>query len=587
MNKIFSSGIFYNLRLLIGVVETKRKLQLLTLLMLMLCTSISELALVLLALPFIASLTSTTGFLSTSSNLHQSSTILTSAGNHAIFLFIGSVVITSLLRLLTLWMNNITAASLGTDLAVRIYNNILNEDYDKHIISSSDFAITVLTIHIDNTVVALNNLFLVWTSCFTAVAVLVGLAKIDFKFLILISSIFVLTYVFLLGRARPWLARTSHNVGITRRLEIKAIQDTIGAFRDILLSSLEGVFTEKFAQLDSKQRWLQSTASFISNSPKIIIECIALVAIATITLFQNNKGGNYLPLLGTFALASQRLLPSLQQVYAGLATVTSLSKDIEEVALRAKSMNKQPTYQPQKLGFEHSIRLLDIGYGYPSSKSDALKSVDLDINRGEVIGLMGPSGCGKSTLLDIIMGLLVPNSGTVELDGNIISHEHFRSVQKSWQSLISHVPQDVFILNDTIYNNIRLAADNKSTSSDDIERACDLALIKDFAETLPNGLETVIGERGARLSGGQRQRIGIARSLVATRPILVLDEATSALDNATESAVMHNIMSNLPDTTIIIVAHRLNTLRSCDKVYKMADGRIIDSGHPQSMIGQW
>jgi ABC-type multidrug transport system fused ATPase/permease subunit len=267
-------------------------------------------------------------------------------------------------------------------------------------------------------------------------------------------------------------------------------------------------------------------------------------------------------------------MPIFQQVYFSLTTLAFAGSSLDKVYDDLK--NLKPLYENQDLGvlsLSKTIVLKNVHYNYPNTARAALKDINLSIPVKSTVGLVGATGSGKTTTLDIILGLLTPQKGTLEVDGKVISAQNVRS----WQRSIGYVPQHISLSDDTVTANIGFGIENKDIYKDAVHKAAKIANLHEFVmDELPKQYQTIIGERGVRLSGGQRQRIGIARALYHNPQILILDEATSALDNQTEKEVMEAINNLSKKITIIIVAHRLNTIKNCDIIYKLHEGKLIE-----------
>jgi len=302
-------------------------------------------------------------------------------------------------------------------------------------------------------------------------------------------------------------------------------------------------------------------------------------------LLATRPGGldSAIPLIGTLALAAQRMLPLLQQAYSGWSSIrgsqAGLSDALELLEQPLPSYTNAPSARP--LAFQQEITFDQVGFRYAENQPWVLQDLSLTIPRKARIGFIGATGAGKSTLLDIVMGLLTPSEGTLKIDGIIINTKDCRS----WQTHIAHVPQSIFLTDASVSENIAFGVPLDQIDYSKICRVAQSAQIADTIESWPNGYETVVGERGVRLSGGQRQRIGIARALYKEADIIVFDEATSALDSDTEHTVMDSINNLGSDLTILIVAHRLTTLRDCTQVVELAGGRVKRIGTYQEIVG--
>lgn len=345
----------------------------------------------------------------------------------------------------------------------------------------------------------------------------------------------------------------------------------------------EMFFLQKFSRASHKFTEARSKAPLFMHTPKALIETITFGGIVAVILYIDTRGGltAYLPKLSLFALAGYRLLPSLQQVYFSLTDIKfhlpgldELYSDISELPFDLAKEAKRVT-PPGSIPYEHGIFLKNIRFAYPGTEKALFQDLNLEILKGQRIAFIGSTGSGKSTLVDLIMGLLQPQEGHVFIDDKILQ----KSDWVAWRRRVGYVPQEIFLINDSIRKNIAFGLYDNEISDTGLYEAARIADIKDFIENeLDEKYETVAGERGIRLSGGQKQRIGLARALYHKPDVLVLDEATSALDNKTERAIMRSI-DRLPlDLTIIMVAHRLTTVKDCDKIYVLNHGEIVDSG---------
>jgi ABC-type bacteriocin/lantibiotic exporter with double-glycine peptidase domain len=295
-------------------------------------------------------------------------------------------------------------------------------------------------------------------------------------------------------------------------------------------------------------------------------------------IFRSRPTEDLIPILSMFLAASFRLIPSINKIMASIQSIkfTKPVVDgiIEEFKIidSKKSIVKNETLKISTLNFENNIEIKNLSFQYESTSKFILKNINLNIKKGSAIGFIGSSGSGKSTLIDIILGILTPSEGNIFID-KIDVNENLRL----WQNLLGYVPQSIFLSDESIRNNIAFGIEEKLINEEQIQEAIQMADLQDFINSLPKGIETVVGERGVRLSGGQRQRIGIARALYYNPQIIIFDEATSALDASTEDNVMDSINKLKNIKTMIIVAHRLSTLSKCDIIYELSDGTVIKS----------
>ena len=417
------------------------------------------------------------------------------------------------------------------------------------------------------------------TGVFVAVGLVVGLLLINWRIALSMTALFGCMYGLLAITARKELVHNSHKIAISASQQIKALQEGMGAIRDVLLEGIQDTYVEIYRQADRPQRMLIAKNQFLSNFPRFAVEALGLIAIALLgglLVIQKRTDEAVIPLLGSLALGAQRLIPALQQTYSSWSSLKNYQADLEAVL----ELLDQPTpliikmtgYYPM----ETSIRLELVSFKYGPDQPVILNDISLEIFKGERIGIIGKTGSGKSTMVDLIMGLLKPTTGKVFVDGkDIYDHEHPERIF-SWRSTICHVPQNIYLADNTIGENIAFGAKDEARDTSRIQTAAKQAQISDYIESCPNSYQTFVGERGIRLSGGQMQRIGIARALYKNADIIVLDEATSALDNTTEESVMSAIESLGRNITIIMIAHRLSTLSRCDRIISLEDGRATE-----------
>ena len=358
----------------------------------------------------------------------------------------------------------------------------------------------------------------------------------------------------------------------------------IGGAKDVKLLGREDDFLAQFKEHNSKFANFNRLNTTLQALPRLWLEFLAVIGLSILVIsiiIQGNNLNVILPTLGLFAVAAFRLIPSAIKILNAVQNIryNQPSIDILYEDLKLEVPDTEST-NPDKTSMLY-LGLDNISFKYPSVSSYAVKDVSFDLPHGKSIGIVGQSGSGKSTLVDIILGLLIPCEGVIRVNGNDI-HASDNSL-KSWQRNIGYVPQSIYLTDDTMRRNIAFGLAEDKIDDDAIQAASKAAQLDEFINTLPEGLNTIVGERGVRLSGGQRQRIGIARALYHNPKILLLDEASSALDNDTEMAVMESI-KQLKDKTIIIVAHRLSTVKHCDLIIRMKQGVIIEKGLPDKIL---
>ena len=361
----------------------------------------------------------------------------------------------------------------------------------------------------------------------------------------------------------------------------QSINQALGAVKDIKILHREKYFSNAFIGYGKKKMRAVRNNNVLGQAPKYLIETVTIGAVLLVILFKINKGEeltSMIPQLAAFAIAAFKLLPSVSKINNYLNLVIFLKPSVDLIYRDIKDTEDMQNYEITDAALPddyfannhpETVSVSDLYYRYPHTERDVLKGVTFEIPLGYSIGLIGPSGAGKSTLADIILGILTPTGGTVSY-GTMNVHEH----PLKWSKKLAYIPQSIFLSDETIRNNVAFGIEEEDIDEQKVWEALEEAQLKEFVENLPDGLDTEVGERGVRLSGGQRQRIGIARALYDNPEILVLDEATSALDSETEAAVMEAIDRLAGRKTLIIIAHRLTTIRNCDLVFKVEDGCI-------------
>jgi len=367
-----------------------------------------------------------------------------------------------------------------------------------------------------------------------------------------------------------------------RRDMMKAARQGFSGIKDARVLNRERHLIEVFRRMARRSSTLQMMKKVISDIPRPLIETIAVTGIMAIALIMHLQGRpvvDIVPIIALFGVATVRLMPAIEQstrqlteLRYNLAAVNPLYDDL--TALKAYQQEfRTDRKKNEKTVLAEKIAIRDLHYHYPNSEEQALNGVSLDIPRGSAVAFVGPSGAGKTTIVDVLLGLLEPQKGEILVDDRNI----FDSIS-AWQRNIGYIPQFIYLADDTMRRNIAFALPDDQIDDQKIQRAVEQAQLSELVERLPEGVDTMIGERGARLSGGQRQRIGIARALYHDPQVLVMDEATSALDNITEQHIISAIDALKGQRTIVMIAHRLTTVMNCDTLYMMENGRITDQG---------
>ena len=357
------------------------------------------------------------------------------------------------------------------------------------------------------------------------------------------------------------------------------INQSLGGIKELKILQREGYFIDSYKTNYKKLIWGARVNELIAALPKYIVETVAMVglvfAIIIKLLFGHGALETFIPQIAVFAVAAFRLLPSVGRVNAYINSIMYNKASLDMIYDDLKEIDSEPVQEIEWQGkkenwiFTKGVTVEHVSYHYPDSDVEVLHDISLEIPKGKTVALIGPSGAGKTTLADIILGLLPPVSGVVRMD----QHDVYENL-RSWREKLGYIPQSIYLSDDTIRNNVAFGIYEEQIDEDAIWKALEKAQLKEFVQGLENGLDTYVGDRGVRLSGGQRQRIGIARALYHDPEILVLDEATSALDSSTEQAVMESIESLQGLKTMIIIAHRLTTIKNADLIYEVSGGTV-------------
>jgi len=572
-------------------ISKKRIKQLQIALILMILSGIGELIVINSVVPFIASITNPQLLLDLKiskvfSNIFGLETNIANPYPFIIFFAI-SIVLSTFLRISTIWFINKVSAMVGHDLSIRTFSNNISQPYEYHLKDSSSNLIIQNTTYVENVGASLIGFLNLIYNFILSILISVGLIYITPALTSYSIIIFGTIYLILGKTFKKYLRDSSKERALSAQLKIKTLNESFGSIRNLILESNHRIYINKFRMYDLNTRLIAIKTSIISSSPKFIIECIALLSIIIASLFlmsDANNNSSIIVALGTFALGMQKLLPAFQGVYAQINQIRFFSSDLEKTMkyLEIKVENDlNPKTTPMK--FKKSIRLDSIYFSYDLEKY-VIENFNLEIFKGEKIGIIGKTGSGKTTISDLIMGLLKPTKGLIYVDDKNIYDQNYPNRIKNWRSSISHVPQDIFLSDTTIAENIALGIDKNLISFKKLKECAKKAQIHEFIESTKDGYFTKVGERGVRLSGGQSQRIAIARALYRNSEILVFDEATSALDKNTELELMSAINSLSNELTIISIAHNHSTLKDYDRIIKVEKGKIFETGKDQLII---
>jgi ATP-binding cassette subfamily B protein len=497
-------------------------------------------------------------------------------------IFIAISVAAAIIRISLLWINNKFIFEVAKDLGYGLFYKILYQDYEVQMQRNSSDVINTLSSKINAVVyssimTAMNFI----SSSIMLLFILSGLIVINYKITLSFIVFFGLIYSLIIKLTKNYLFKNGVLASESSSKLIKIIQEGLGGIRDVIIDQSQVTFCHGYRVNDANLRAAQLKNMFISTSPRFFIEGVGTVGIAIAAYLLTVSEGAYasITLLAVLAVGAQKLLPLVQQVYSTLAEFKANQMALQDILdlliLPDPEFFNMP---PQKGGlkFDNQIRFENISFGYPGNSRLIFDGLNLTIEKGQRIGVIGVTGSGKSTFLDILMGLLGVQSGKFMMDDIWVT----RDLMPLWRKNVAHVPQSIYLADGTIAENIAFGCPVSEIDMDLVKKVSYEAKLDAVIEALPAKYESRVGERGVMLSGGQRQRIGIARALYKQANVIVLDEATSALDEVTETELMQNIYDLDPGLTLVIVAHRLSTLKGCSRILMISNGVVseIDPG---------
>lgn len=564
-----------SLRGLFRELSYRRRRQLWLLLALMLLGATAELLSLGAVIPLVAVLADPAG-----AARHRAVSALMSAFDlglaqlpWAISLIFATLVLAAMaIRLVLMWANVRFANGLGAEIGETLYSRTLQRPYSFHVSRNTSEIIGSMN-KVQKLIVGFVQPILTGITALVLSIAIVGLLVAVHPAVALGgAAIFGGSYFLVAFTVRRRLRRNGVVIAQASDQRIQALQEGLGGIRDVILDRAQPIYSKRFSRIEQRFRHAQAHSQFDSTFPRVAIETIGILLLLGFAMLLSGKDKGLvemLPVVGLLAVGAQKLIPLFQQVYAGWGSASTNQRSVEDVL---SLLDFEPIPPPaESVEFVDEIRMRQVDFCYGAVDSpQVLSGIELRIERGEKVGLVGPTGSGKSTLVDLLMGLLSPTSGVFEVDGRPITPAN----AAAWQHHIAHVPQSIYLSDASIAENIAFGVERKKIDQARVEEAAKAAQIHEHVASLPDGYLTAVGERGVRLSGGQRQRIGIARALYKGSDVLVLDEATSALDDETEQRVMAGIAESAKDTTVIMIAHRLTTMRDCDRIVCLARGRI-------------
>lgn len=560
-------------------VNKKRKIQFSYVLILTIFTSLAEMMTLGLLFPFIATLSSPEKVFN--NEFIQPILLkldITSPDQLILPLtcfFIIAVILSGLLRLLQIFFNIRVSYLTGADLSNLIYRLTLYQPYLTHVSRNSSEIINAISSKTMGVISAgLLPIINILTASIILISIVFTLMAINVKIASISFILFGLIYILINFLTKKKLYANGKLIASESNNVIKFLQEGLGGIREVLIDNNQEVYAKYYSKSIFPLRKSQANNLFLSQSPRFIIEALAMISIILISFLfikDPNQFKDILPIIGTLVFGAQRLLPLFQQIYSSISTIQGNIQSLNDVLILLEQSSFYKTSNTnKKLIFSKNIKFNNLNYKYHDDGPVVLKNLNLEIKKGDKVGIIGKTGSGKSTFLDILMSLLYSSEGQLIIDDMLINNENSRL----WQNNISHVPQNIFLIDNSIKQNIALGVESHLIDDERVAWASKNACINEFIDNLPNKYETKVGERGVRLSGGQMQRIGIARALYKKANVIIFDEATSALDNQTESDIIKSIQNLDGNITLIIVAHRLTTLKNCDYIVELKDSKI-------------
>ena len=487
-------------------------------------------------------------------------------------IFAAAALFSGFIRSFSIWFAARLSFKVGIDINSNLVRNYFYDDYLIHIGKNSNEFINTVTRKVD---IAIQNMLFPVFQLFSSVIILFSISAmllyLDSSASLIAAGGFAVLYFLILLVTSTRKKFNSKQIALNSTKVLKHLREAFASFKDIKISSFEDHYLNKFISFDTNLKRAQANNIFLQQSPRFGMEAFGLSLIIFLSLYLVTQSSylNVIPTLGVLALGAQRTLPVLNTLYVSLSLIEAGQESLKDLLRENLSKGDKSEDFIQNLEFKRNLKLEIDSFSYPN-REEIFNSVSLEISNGDILGIIGSTGIGKSTLVDIFMGLIYSNKIKFSIDERVLEY----NLLKSWRKKISHVPQDIFLVDGSIKQNIILSSD-KELDESLINKVIKISDMENFINSLDNGIESYVGERGINLSGGQRQRIAIARALYAEKEILVLDEATSALDTQTELNVISNIKKHTNYKVIVMIAHRKSSLENCNKIIEISNKNII------------
>jgi ABC-type bacteriocin/lantibiotic exporter with double-glycine peptidase domain len=500
------------------------------------------------------------------------------------------LIFSSVLSMFTVWRLSIFSAQIGANLSSQLYSYYMLKPWLFHAAGNSSELINKIaaeTERVNSGIIS--PLLQLNAKLVLAFLICISLFIYDPMVASLIALVFLTAYILLFFTVRRNLTINGERISRFQALRYKLMSEGFGGIKELLLTNRQKYFLNQFEEASINFSYAKAKNLIYGQIPRYIIEMIAFSMVIIFVLYLVSTGSasisTIFPIISVYALAALKLLPAFQQIYYSLSMIRGHLpglENMEEDLTKSKERAILSTYNDpilHDLTFSQNVRLKNINFSYEGASNKTLQDININIGCNQTIGIVGSSGSGKSTLVDILLGLIQPDTGSIFIDDVKLEFSNL----KLWQHSIGFVSQNIFLADESIADNITFGISNDKIDKKKLLAAIELAQLKDFVGSLPRNEKTIVGERGVQLSGGQRQRIGIARALYNDSKILVLDEATSSLDGITEKLIMESIDSFMGQKTLVIIAHRLSTVKKCDNIYLLEAGKIIEQGNFETL----
>ncbi len=502
---------------------------------------------------------------------------------------LGLLFISMIISIFTIWGLSMFANKIGTEIADRLYTYYLKQGWLFHASgSSAQLTKKIATETMRVTGAVLVPLMQMNSKVILSLLMSISIFLYDPKVALIGLSIFAISYFFLFRGVRKRLNKNGIAISEVNEERFRLMNEGFGGIKDLLLMGRDNDFINRFNKSGKTLAYSQGTNAALAQAPRYFVELLAFGSMIILILYliasHNGNLGMILPILSVYAIGIIKLLPAFQQIYSSMAIIKANIPAFESIqqdlynSLHKES--KSQKFEESSLNPKQNISLENITFTYPKKEEPALNKLDMLIPANSVIGIVGPSGSGKSTLIDILLCLIEPQEGHLKIDDDIINDQN----RRSWQNTIGFVAQTIFLSEGTVAENVAFGIPEDQIDLDQVKKVLKLAHLSDFISTLDKDIHTKVGERGVQLSGGQRQRIGIARALYHKAEVLVFDEATSSLDGITEKMIMEAIHNFSGKKSIILIAHRLKTVKKCDRIFFIDNGKVVDQGTYQELI---